>query len=189
MYGSITDTEAYIAGAMDIAKKMNVQDYKRGPVLAKRTWNAVTEDEMQKKFEGCQLQVATNCKLVFLTDNEVNVPVFEHLLEAGRPFIIECSPGKINDDFWNAAAVADYFGDTKTKVKVMNTNRTKEMTLRKMFKSLTMKGQHEEVKIADYPEKELELRWTVPRLVQEFSRIMPFQRHMLPTGPLNMVIK
>ena len=53
--------------------------------IGRRVWNAVTEEGLKENFERSKLRVADG-RLVIMTDDDDNVPLFEHLLTEGTLF-------------------------------------------------------------------------------------------------------
>lgn len=76
------ELDAYIHNATQLATKFNIKEFQQGAILGRRVWPRITEDYLKEKFDQCQLRVA-NSRLVLMTEDEGNIPVFEHLLEQG----------------------------------------------------------------------------------------------------------
>ena len=62
----------------------------------------------------------------------------------------------------------------------------RQMELKDFFQSLEQDDQAESLKISEYPES-CPLHMVLPEMTKEFFKLMPFKRHILPTGPMNMV--
>ena len=103
---------------------------------------------------------------------------------------MEISIGNMNENFWTAPKVAECFGPkVMSNVRVMATRLMEEMPIQDFFNSLSELGDDRKAtKLGDYPAtKDLNLRKTVPNILSEFCKTMPFKRHLLPTGPMNTV--
>ena len=59
-------------------------------------------------------------------------------------------------------------------------------TLLFMFR-IAVKSKKGLLKIADFPEEDLKMEDTIPSILEEVHRTMPFKRHILPSGAMNLV--
>ncbi len=43
------------------------------------------------------------------------------------------------------------------------------------------------LKIADFPEDDMKVEAVIPAILEELKAIIPFTRHLMPDGPMNLV--
>ncbi len=154
--------------------------------LSRRTWRRETAQSLRERFPNCEVNVAYNGQLITMTGSDTNVPVFEHFLQEGRPFIIDVD-SDLKRGFWSPTNLGKLFGDITVTVKVIGQDDRVETTMAEYMQRLDGQAEGNWKTIGDYPESNPDLRLMVPEIVDELYSVMPFKRHLLPTGPMNMV--
>ena len=101
---------------------------------------------------------------------------------SGVPFLVEellkhyfCHPSTLGE------LCQGVFADVKDMAHAVK----RQMKLQAFFQSLGP-DQAERLKLSEYHES-CPLHMVVPDVTKEFFRLMPFKRHIVPTGPMNMV--
>ena len=118
---------------------------------------------------------------------------------AGQPFIVPVYLKEDDYDFWTPDHLAHLFREMRGVVTFQHRftvldgdrrNATQEMDMGTFFSSLQMRTDKAEArKLCDFPEQGPGLSLMVPEVLHHFNRLLPYQKYMHETGPMNMVRK
>lgn len=147
-----------------------------------------TAEEVKNGFVEAKIRHDTlQPQLLVLEDDEdANEGAFQFLCAKGQPFVIECQDS-IDSAFWYPDSLAEQFGNLGGTIKNAVTGEKTEVTsIKEFFEGL--KYDREDIwKIADFPETDCKMENTIPDILAQAHKAMPFKRHILPNGALNLV--
>lgn len=186
VHSDVRKIEATLQELRDVAQDWSLMDV--APIhVTKSTLKSARM--VEEDCEGAKIKhSAFDNDLLILDNDEVNEKAFTYLLAAGQPFIVECKDS-LNTDFWKPTAIAKEFGHMGGNVKNAETGETYEhSSISTFFRDMSEHQEHPVIlKIADFPEGDCKMETAIPNILREVHDSMPFKRHILPTGPMNMV--
>ena len=190
VHSSALDLANIIEESERIAEQWNIRFAK----VPRQRNSRISLAELMVLYPNCQVSEHSLQKsLLVMANIEENADAFDFLFKEGVSFMVECHDA-LNKDVWNPDYLARQFGDSKGTLKYVDQSKPDipNADISKFFSQLKTRREETDdygrLKLVDFPEEaeNISMTLTLPFVVKELHAAVPFKRHLLPNGPLNM---
>ena len=178
-------TREVLANMQSLLREWNLEDPPQVRLSTRK--ELCTSQEIETAFIGASVRQdpIQPAMLVLDGDRLPNERVFQHLCTKGQPFLVSCRDS-VDPAFWDPDALSKHFVGLNGKIRNAVTGEVSHASMNRFFQKLK-RGRNDVLKIADFPEDELDMETAIPQVLRTAQNAMPFKRHILPSGPLNLV--